>query len=100
MAELTFFQKLILISRKLGILRYGTKKYRYTSGKDMPAEALLDDVYDADKDLVTLKEVKGVLKGEGFKQAEVAYCSQCGVELEKSAAFCTQCGAATNYTED
>lgn len=39
--------------RKLGILRYGTKSYTYTSGKDMPAEALMDDVYDADKDLVS-----------------------------------------------
>lgn len=38
--------------RKLGILRYGTKSYTYTSGKDMPAEALMDDVYDADKDLI------------------------------------------------
>lgn len=38
--------------RKLGILRFGTKSYTYTSGKDMPAEALMDDVYDADKDLV------------------------------------------------
>lgn len=92
-------QRFILVLRKLGILRYGTKSYKYTSGKDMPAEALLDDVYDADKDLVTLKEVKGVLKGEGFKQGETACCSQCGEELEKSAAFCTQCGATTNTTE-
>jgi len=92
-------QRLILVLRKLGILRYGTKSYKYTSGKDMPAEALLDDVYDADKNLVTLKEVKEVLKGEGFKQGEAAYCSQCGEEFEKSAAFCTQCGATTNTTE-
>jgi hypothetical protein len=92
-------QRFILVLRKLGILRYGTKSYKYTSGKDMPAEALLDDVYDADKDLVTLNEVKGLLKGEGFKQGEAAYCYQCGEELEKSAAFCTQCGATTNTTE-
>jgi len=39
--------------RKLGILRYGTKSYNYTSGKDMPAEALIDDVYDAKTDLTT-----------------------------------------------
>ena len=39
--------------RKLGILRYGNKSYTYTSGKAMPAEALMDDVYDAKKDLVT-----------------------------------------------
>ncbi len=38
--------------RKLGILRFGTKSYTYTSGKDMPAEALMDDVYDTKKDLL------------------------------------------------
>jgi hypothetical protein len=38
--------------RKLGILRFGTKKYRYTSGRDMPAEALMNDVIDAKKDLL------------------------------------------------
>jgi len=38
--------------RKLGILRFGTKTYRYTSGRDMPAEALMDDVIDAKKDLL------------------------------------------------
>jgi hypothetical protein len=48
--------------RKLGILRFGTKKYRYTSGRDMPAEALMDDVIDAKKDLlfdIDLNEKKG-----------------------------------------
>lgn len=44
---------IIGLLRKLGILRYGTKSYSYTNGKDMPAEALLDDVYDENKDLVT-----------------------------------------------
>ena len=39
-------ERLVLVMRKLGILRYGTKSYKYTSGKDMPARALLDDVYD------------------------------------------------------
>jgi len=48
----TFFQRLILILRKLGILRYGAVKYKYTSGKDMPARAILDDVYDEKKDLL------------------------------------------------
>ena len=38
--------------RKLGILRVGNKSYKYTSGKDMPAEAYMDDVVDAEKDIM------------------------------------------------
>ena len=34
--------QLILILRKLGILRYGVKKYKYTNYRDMPIEALLE----------------------------------------------------------
>ncbi len=52
------FQRLILILRKLGILRYGTVKYKYTSGKDMPAQAILDDVYDEKKDLLHRDDFK------------------------------------------
>jgi hypothetical protein len=51
-------QRFVLVLRKLGILRYGVKTYKYTSGKDMPARALLDDVYDEEKDLVTKKDLK------------------------------------------
>jgi hypothetical protein len=42
----------ITLLRKLGILRFGTKEYKYTSGKDMPAEALMDDVIDPEKDIM------------------------------------------------
>lgn len=49
-------ERLVLVMRKLGILRYGTKSYKYTSGKDMPARALLDDVYDEEKDLVNKED--------------------------------------------
>ena len=38
--------------RKLGILRFGTKSYRYTNGRDMPPEAYMDDVIDAKKDIM------------------------------------------------
>lgn len=37
--------------RKLGILRWGAKAATYTSGKDRPAEFMMDDVFDARKDL-------------------------------------------------
>ena len=49
-------QKIIQILRKLGILRYGKTSYTYTSGKDMPTQAILDDVYDEEKDLLTKKD--------------------------------------------
>ena len=48
--------------RKLGILRYGKITYKYTSGKDMPAHAVLDDVYDEKKDLVTKEDFDKVRK--------------------------------------
>ena len=38
--------------RKLGILRYGSNSYTYHSAKDMPAAAIMDDVYDEKKDLL------------------------------------------------
>lgn len=50
------FQKILAVLRKLGILRFGTKSYTYTSGKDMPTEAILDDVYDEKKDTVSLSK--------------------------------------------
>ena len=49
--------------RKLGILRYGTKSYKYTSGRDMPARALMDDVYDEEKDLVNKQDIEKVREG-------------------------------------
>ncbi len=52
------FQQCVLILRKLGILRYGVKSYNYTDGKSMSAGALLDDVYDEKKDLVTKEDLQ------------------------------------------
>lgn len=51
------FNRFVLALRKLGILRYGGTTYKYTSGRDMPARALMDNVYDEKKDLVTRDEV-------------------------------------------
>jgi hypothetical protein len=50
--------KILDVLRKLGILRYGTKAATYTSGKDMSAEFLMDDVFNAEKDLVNREDVK------------------------------------------
>lgn len=41
------------VLRKLGILRYGSNNYTYHSAKDMPAAAIMDDVYDEKKDLLS-----------------------------------------------
>lgn len=49
--------------RKLGIFRYGAKAGTYTSGTDRPAEFMLDDVYNADKDLITRKDVAQARQG-------------------------------------
>ena len=48
--------KLLDLLAKLGILRVGAKKATYTSAKDRPAEFMMDDVYNADRDLVTKKD--------------------------------------------
>jgi hypothetical protein len=49
---------LLDVLRKLGILRYGTKAATYTSMKDKPAELFMDDVFNAEKDLVNKEDVK------------------------------------------
>ena len=41
------------ILAKLGILRFGAKAGTYTSAKDRPTEFMMDDVMNAERDLVT-----------------------------------------------
>jgi len=55
-------KKIIDILRKIGVLRYGTKKGTYRSVREMPAELFMADVYDAKKDLVTKKDIETALK--------------------------------------
>jgi hypothetical protein len=43
---------LLDLLRKLGILRFGATAATYKSAADRPAELMMDDVYDAKKDLV------------------------------------------------
>ena len=50
--------KLLDLLAKLGILRFGTKKAVYHSAKDMPAEFLMNDVFDAERDLTTAQDIK------------------------------------------
>ena len=38
--------------RKLGILRHGAVKATYRGGRERPEEFMMDNVFDADKDLL------------------------------------------------
>jgi hypothetical protein len=48
--------KLLDLLAKLGILRFGAKAGTYKSEKDRPTEFMMDDVYDAKRDLVTSED--------------------------------------------
>ena len=54
----SFLSKLSAVLAKLGILRYGTKSYTYTSGRDRPAESLMPDVFNAERDLTTAEDLR------------------------------------------
>ncbi len=48
---------LLDLLRKLGILRYGATAGAYRNGAERPTELMMDDVYDANKDLVVVAAV-------------------------------------------
>jgi hypothetical protein len=50
--------KLLDMLAKLGILRYGTKAAVYRSGRDRPIEFMDQGVFNAERDLTTLDDVK------------------------------------------
>ena len=52
--------KLLDFLAKLGILRYGTKAAVYHSGTERPAEFLMNDVANAERDLTTAKDIARV----------------------------------------
>ncbi len=49
--------KLLDVLAKLGILRFGTKAAVYRSGTERPAELMMDDVLNADRDLTTKQDI-------------------------------------------
>lgn len=62
---------LLTVLRKIGLLRWGGKKYSYTSGREMPPEALMDGVYDAEHDLIAVGgKPKKERTGEGRKDVD------------------------------
>jgi len=46
--------KILLILRKLGIIRFGSYEWK-GKAKDKPIEAIMDNVYDENKDLIKKK---------------------------------------------
>ena len=84
--------KLLDLLAKLGILRFGAKKAVYHSAKDRPAEFLMDDVFDAERDLTTGQDIKdavGVIRGDS---TAARFCTQCGKPVGPDQRFCTACG--------
>ncbi len=75
--------RFILGLRKIGILRYGIKSYKFNSAKGMPAQAILDDVYDEEKDLVSKCHFikKKDLKTMGSPVEHSNYCTRCEEKL-------------------
>ena len=85
--------KLLDLLAKLGILRFGTKKAVYHSAKDMPAEFLMNDVFDAERDLTTAQDIKdaaAVITADG---TAALFCTKCGKPVASDQKFCTACGA-------
>lgn len=62
-----WWQSLLHLLSKLGILRYGRRSYTYTSGRDRPAESLMNDVFNAERDLTTRQDLDKLL-GRGSKK--------------------------------
>lgn len=50
--------KFLDLLRKLGILRFGVTKGTYTNAKDKPAGLMMDNVYNAKKDLIHKEDFK------------------------------------------
>jgi membrane protease subunit (stomatin/prohibitin family) len=88
--------KFLDLLAKLGILRFGTKKAVYHSAKDMPAELLMNDVFNAERDLTTGQDVRdavGLIAGNKSAVPATAFCTQCGKPVTADQNFCTSCGA-------
>lgn len=56
--------------RKIGVFRSGSVSGTYTNEKERPTELLMNDVYDAKKDLVTKEDVKAVATKLGINKEE------------------------------
>lgn len=88
--------KILDLLAKLGILRFGTRKGVWHSGKDLPEEFLMNDVFNAKRDLTTAEDVKAakkVLLGEkSAGTAATEACANCAKPMLPGQLFCTSCG--------
>ena len=53
--------KILDVLRKLGILRFGAEGGTYTNAADRPASLDFEEVFDSQKDLVTVTDVREVM---------------------------------------
>lgn len=81
------------ILAKLGILRFGTNKAVWRSGRDMPAEMLMNDVFNAERDLTTKKDIGAVSEALTGADCDVRQCASCGRPLPSDQKVCPACGA-------
>jgi len=71
------FKKILLILRKLGIIRAGSYSWK-GDAKDRPIEAIMDNVYDSKKDLITKKDIKKVKEKISTKScSKNGICNKC-----------------------
>ncbi|HRK23375.1 MAG TPA: hypothetical protein PLQ11_00325 [Beijerinckiaceae bacterium] len=91
--------RLLDLLAKLGILRWGWKAGVYRSGRDRPVEFLLDDVYNAKRDLTTKEDLKDMArmvglspKQEAASPGEARRCPVCARDVSLAARFCPGCG--------
>lgn len=88
--------KLLDILAKLGILRYGTKAAVYRAGTERPTEFLMDDVFNAKRDLTTREDLRDIVATVTGKTAARAACPACGAELPTEAQVCPRCGTGVS----
>jgi hypothetical protein len=61
--------KILDVLRKLGILRYGATAAVYHNAEERPTEFMMDDLFDAEKDLVAQEsKSSGPPKGKRSSQ--------------------------------
>ena len=59
----------------------------------MPAEFLMNDVFNAERDLTTTQDIKDAARVITGDRITARFCSQCGKPGASDQKFCTACGA-------
>ena len=58
------------ILAKLGILRYGAKAATYRSATERPPELQMEGVFDAERDLIDISDLRQKLRGKPDDEAK------------------------------